>query len=169
MSATDSDNSIDWLASDYEDNESEQEFDSSGKCSQTGAPPPPPGQPHLEATDGSRQVKDCESRWSDVEEASSRGSPPPSSCVEKWDGNSGLCKRQQREKPPPQHALKRPHSSVEEEEEEECRERQLLSNQSEKNQIFSRKVSVAHLGSHGGVGRKYTARIATLVAFCTTV
>lgn len=152
MSATDSDNSIDWLASDYEDNESEQEFDSNGKCSQTGAPLSPPGQPHLEATDGTRQVKDCESRWSEVEEASSRGSPP--SCVEKWDSNSGLCKRQQSEKPPPQQALKRPHSSVE----EECRERQLLSNESEKNQIFSRKVSVAsaHLVSHGG--RKYTAR-----------
>lgn len=147
MSATDSDNSIDWLASDYEDNESEQEFDSNGKCSQAGAPLSPPGhQPHLEATDGSRQVNDCESRWSEVEEASSRGSPP--SCVEEWDSHSGLCKRQQSEKPPPQQALKRPRSSVE----EERRERQLLSNESEKNQIFSHKVSAtsAHLVPHGG-------------------
>lgn len=139
MSATDSDNSIDWLASDYEDNESEQEFDSNGKCGQTGAPLSPPGRPHLEPTDGSRQVKDCGSHWSEVEEASSRG--PPLSCVEEWDSSSGLCKKQQSEKPPPQQALKRPCSSVEEE--EERRERQLLSNESEKNQLFSRKVSAA--------------------------
>lgn len=143
MSATDSDNSIDWLASDYEDNESEQEFDSNGKCSQAGAPLSPPGrQPHLKATDGGRQVNDCESRWSEEEEASSRGSPP--SCVEEWDSHSGLCKRQQSEKPPPQQALKRPRSSVE----EERRERQLLSNESEKNQIFSRKVR-SHVGPSG--------------------
>lgn len=146
MSATDSDNSIDWLASDYEDNESEQEFDSNGKCSQTGAPMSPPGRPHLDSTKGSRQMKDCESNWSEVEEASSRGSPP--ACVEKWDSNNGLYKRQQGEKPAPQQALKRPCSSME----EEHRERQLLSNASEKNQIFSRKVSalLTHLFCHRG-------------------
>lgn len=136
MSATDSDNSIDWLASDCEDNESEQEFDSNGKCSQTGAPLSPPGRPHLEPT-GSPRVKDRESHWGEAEKASSRSSPP--SCVEKWDTNSGLCKRQQSEKPPPQQALKRPCSSMG----EEHRERQLLSNASEKNQIFSRKVNAA--------------------------
>lgn len=134
MSATDSDNSIDWLASDYEDNESEQEFDSDGKCGQVGAPLSPPERPHLEPPDGSRQVKDCQSPWSQAEEASSRGSPP--SCVEEWDGDSGLCKRQQSEKPPPQQALKRPRSSVG----EERRERQLLPNESEKSQTFSHKV-----------------------------
>lgn len=165
MSATDSDNSIDWLASDYEDNESEREFDSTGKCSQTGAPLSPPGQPHLDPTDGSRQVKDCESHWSEVEEASSRGTPP--SRVEKWDSNSGLCKRQQSEKLPPQQALKRPSSSVE----GEHRERQLLSNESERNQIFSRKVSAASTRLVSQRGRKYTGRAchltrsATLVAF----
>lgn len=146
MSATDSDNSIDWLASDYEDNESEQEFDSNGKDSQSGAPPSPLGRSHLDPTDGNRRVKDCESAWSEAEEASSRGPPP--GCVEKWDSNNGLCKRQQGEKPAPQQALKRPCSSLE----EERRERQLLSNVSEKNQIFSRKVSpsLTHLFSHGG-------------------
>lgn len=152
MSATDSDNSIDWLASDYEDNESEQEFDSNGKCSQKGAPLSPPGRPHLEPTDGSRQVKDCENQWSEVGKASSQGSTP--SCVEKWDSNSGLCRRQQSEKPPPQQALKRPCSSVG----EERRERQLLSNESEKNQIFSRKVSAASAHLVSNRGRKYTAR-----------
>lgn len=169
MSATDSDNSIDWLASDYEDNESEQELDSSARRSQTGAPLPPGGQPHPEPTDGSRQVKDCERPWSQVEEASSRGSPP--SCVEKRDSNSGLRKRQQSEKPPPQQALKRACSSVE----EERRERPLRSDEPEKNRMFSRKVSAAstHLVSRGG--RRLTARarqlppphlrIATLAAF----
>lgn len=147
MSATDSDNSIDWLASDYEDNESEQELDSKEKCSQAGASL----SPHLEPTDGSHQVKDCESHWSEVEEASSRGSPP--SCVRRWDSNGGLCKRQQSEKPPPQQALKRPCSSVEEEEEEERRERLLLSNESEKNQIFSRKVSDSWGFSQGQLER----------------
>ncbi|TWW75713.1 circadian-associated transcriptional repressor [Takifugu rubripes] len=134
MSATDSDNSIDWLASDYEDNESEQEFDSNGKCSQTGAPMSPRGRPHLDPTKGGCQVKDCESNWSEVEEASSLGSPP--GYVEKWDSNNELCKRQQGEKAPLQQALKRPRSSMEEEED---MERQLRSNVSEKNQLFSRK------------------------------
>lgn len=140
MSATDSDNSIDWLASDYEDDESEQVFDSNGKRSQTGAPPTPQGRPHLDPADGSRQVKDRESNWSSEEEedggGSSRGSPPGS--VEDWDSNSGLCRRQQGEaRPPPQPGLKRGCSSVE----EELRERQLLSNAPDKDQIFSRKVS----------------------------
>lgn len=147
MSATDSDNSIDWLASDYEDNESEQEFDSNGKCSQTGAPMSPRGRPHLDPTKGGCQVKDCESNWSEVEEASSLGSPP--GYVEKWDCNNELCKRQPGEKAPPQQALKRPCSSMEEEEDVE---QQLLSNVSEKNQLFSRKVSalLTHLFSPRG-------------------
>lgn len=134
MSATDSDNSIDWLASDYEDNESEQEFDSS---SQTEAPPSPGTPPHLGPSDNSCRVKDCDSNWSEVREASGRGSPP--GCTETWDSTIGLYKRQQGDKTNPQQALKRPRSSVE----EECKERQLLSNVSEKNRIFSRKVSTS--------------------------
>lgn len=135
MSATDSDNSIDWLASDYEDTENEQEFDSSNKRSQTEAPPSPAAQPHLGASDSSCQVKDCDSNWSEVREAAARGSPP--GCTETWDSRIGLYDRQQGEKSSPQQALKRPHSSTE----DVCNERQLHPSVSEKNRTFSRKVS----------------------------
>lgn len=135
MSATDSDNSIDWLGSDYEDNESEQEFDSCRKYSQAETPVSPTTQPHPVPSDGSCQVRDCDSNWSEVREASGRGSSP--GCTETWDNSDGLCKRQG-DKTTPQQALKRPCSSIEE---EERKERQLLSNASEKNQIFSQKVS----------------------------
>lgn len=137
MSATDSDNSIDWLASDYEDNESEQEFDSSRKRSQAEVPPSPSTPPHLGPSDNCCQVKNCDSNWSEVREASSRGSPP--GCTETWDNTVGLHKRQQGEKTNPQQALKRPRTSME----EESKERQLLSNVSEKNRTFSRKVSAS--------------------------
>ncbi|XP_068169383.1 uncharacterized protein [Antennarius striatus] len=139
MSATDSDNSIDWLASDYEDNESEQEFDSSRKHSQTEAPPSPSDTTRLGPPDGScrrgGEVKDCDNNW-EVREASGRGSPP--NCKEMWNGSIGLCKRQQGEKAngkTTQQALKRPHSSTE----GEPNDWQLLPNGSEKNQMFSRK------------------------------
>ncbi|XP_054633622.1 circadian-associated transcriptional repressor isoform X2 [Dunckerocampus dactyliophorus] len=73
MSATDSDNSIDWLASDTEDNNSEQEFER--KHSQTDA-------------------LSTDSRWSrEIQEASTRG--PPSSCMETWSRDAiELCKTQ---------------------------------------------------------------------------
>lgn len=140
MSATDSDNSIDWLASDNEDNDSEQESDFNGKHSQTDSAPP-----HLGPSDGSRrrssEVKEGDSNWSKVREASGRGFPPD--CMEAWVNSAiGLCKTQQGEKTNgknTQQALKRPHGSTEEE--EECKERQL--NVSEKNRIFSRKVSTS--------------------------
>lgn len=135
MSATDSDNSIDWLGSDYEDNESKQEFDSCRKCSQAEAPVSPATQPHTVPSDGSCQVRDCDGNWSEAREASCRGSSP--GCTEAWDNSDGLCKRQGG-KTTPQQALKRPCSSIGE---EEHKERQLLSNASEKNLIFSRKVS----------------------------
>lgn len=135
MSATDSDNSIDWLASDYEDNESEQEFDSSRKHSQTEASPSPRAlPPHLGPSDDSCRVKDCE-QWSEVREASGRRSPPGR--TETWVSAIGHCKRQHGDKTNPQQALKRPRSSAE----EERKERQLLSDMSEKGGVFSRKVS----------------------------
>lgn len=138
MSATDSDNSIDWLASDYEDNESEQESDSSRKHSQREARPattPPPA--HLGPADSGRRVKDCDGNWSEVREASGRGSPP--SCTVTWDTTVGLCKRQHGEKTNPQHALKRPRGSAE----EERRDQQHLSSPSESDRAFSRKVSAS--------------------------
>lgn len=134
MSATDSDNSIDWLASDYEDNESEQEFDSSRKHSQTEAPSPRAPPPHLGPSDDSCLAKDCED-WSEVREASGRRSPP--SRTETWVSAIGHYKRQHEDKTHPQQALKRPRSSAE----EERKERQLLSDTSEKGRVFSRKVS----------------------------
>lgn len=137
MSATDSDNSIDWLASDYEDNESEQEFDSSRKHSQTEAPPSHGTPAHLGASDDCCQVKSCDSNWSEVREASGRGSPP--GYTETWDNTIGLLKGQHGEKTNPLQALKRRRASLE----EESKEQQLLSNVSEKNRIFSRKVSAS--------------------------
>ncbi|KAM8751459.1 uncharacterized protein ciartb [Acanthopagrus schlegelii] len=142
MSATDSDNSIDWLASDYEDNESEQEFDCTRKHSQTEAPPSSGSPPHLGPSDSSchqsSEVKGGDGDWGEVRQASHQGSPP--GCTGTWDSTIGLCKRKQGEKTNgknTQHALKRPRSSVE----EECREWQLISNASEKNRLFSRKCT----------------------------
>ncbi|XP_044050294.1 circadian-associated transcriptional repressor [Siniperca chuatsi] len=140
MSATDSDNSIDWLASDNKDNESEQESDCTKKHSQTEAPQSPSTPPHLGPSDSNcrqcSEVKEGISNWSKVREASSRGSPP--SCTETWDSATGLCRTQQGEKTNgknTQQALKRPHSSTE----EGCEERQVITNVSEKNRIFSSK------------------------------
>ncbi|XP_068596028.1 circadian-associated transcriptional repressor [Brachionichthys hirsutus] len=141
MSATDSDNSIDWLASDCEDDESEQELDSSRKHSQTEAPPSPGNPPaRLRPTDdgGCRrgsEGKDRDNSW-EVREASGRGSPPNGKEI--WDSTVGLYKRQQAEREKgktTQQTLKRKSSSAE----EERNGRQLLPNGSEKNQIFSRK------------------------------
>ncbi|CAN9499331.1 unnamed protein product [Ophioblennius macclurei] len=138
MSATDSDNSIDWLASDNE--ESEQEFDCSSKRGKAEASPSSPSAPpHLGLSDSRRgdELKDAgdgdNDDWTDV---SSQGSP---GCTETWDRGSatGLCKPQQGggklNGKNTQQALKRPRSS----EEEECRERQL--NASERDRLFSRK------------------------------
>ncbi|XP_070764015.1 circadian-associated transcriptional repressor [Enoplosus armatus] len=140
MSATDSDNSIDWLASDNEDNESEQESDCTRKHSQTEGPASPITPPHLGPSDSScrrsSEVKEGVSNWSEVREASGRGSPP--GCTETWDSAIGLCRTQQGEKTNgknTQQALKRPHTSTE----EKCKERQLFSSVSEKNRIFSSK------------------------------
>ncbi|KAI3371295.1 hypothetical protein L3Q82_023912 [Scortum barcoo] len=138
MSATDSDNSIDWLASDNEDNESEQESNCTRKHSQTEAPPSPSSPPHLSDSSHRRssEVKEGGGNWSEVREASGRGSPP--GCTDTWDSAIGLCRAQQGDKTNgknTQQALKRPHSSTE----EERKEWQLISNVSEKNQVFSSK------------------------------
>ncbi|KAM3609818.1 uncharacterized protein V6R79_020704 [Siganus canaliculatus] len=144
MSATDSDNSIDWLASDYEDNESEQEFDCTGK----ETPSSPSTLPHLGPSDNScrrsSEVKEGDGNCGEVREASGQGSP--SGCRETLGSTNGLCKRQQGDKTNgrnTQQALKRPYSSMEDEEEEEgeeqCKERQFVSNMAEKNRIISRK------------------------------
>ncbi|KAM9815767.1 circadian-associated transcriptional repressor [Syngnathus typhle] len=69
MSATDSDNSIDWLASDTEDSTSEQES---------------------ERTRDQSASPSTDSRWS--QEASTRGRP--SSCIETWRNATELCKTQ---------------------------------------------------------------------------
>lgn len=141
MSATDSDNSIDWLASDNEDNENEQEPDCTRKHSQTEAPLSPCAVSHLGPTDSScrwsSDLKAGDGNWSEVREVSSRGSP---GCMEKWDRDTatGLCKTQQGERMNgnnTQQALKRPRGSTE----EESKERQLISNVSEKERIFSSK------------------------------
>lgn len=143
MSATDSDNSIDWLASDNEDNESKREPDCSRKHSETEAPPSHSVPPHLGPSDSSccrnSEVNEGDSNLSKVREASSQGSPP--SCKETWDRDSpnGLYKTQQGEKTNrknTQQAMKRLHSSTE----EECKERQLIFNMSEKDRFFSSKV-----------------------------
>ncbi|XP_072241999.1 uncharacterized protein [Leuresthes tenuis] len=141
MSATDSDNSIDWLASDNEENESEQEFDHDTKHGHTEASSSPSAPPHLGLSDNScrrsDELKEGNSNWSEVREVSGRGSP---GCMEKWDRGTttGLCKTQQGEKlndKNTQQPLKRPHSSAG----EQCKERQLVSNASEKDRIFSSK------------------------------
>ncbi|XP_051918201.1 circadian-associated transcriptional repressor [Hippocampus zosterae] len=85
MSATDSDNSIDWLASDTDDSTSEQES---------------------ERTLNQSDAASTDSRWS--HEVSTRG--PPTCRTETWGRNSiELCKTQQGEK------MKRRHSFTEEE------------------------------------------------------
>uniref|UniRef100_A0A3Q1ENS6 Circadian-associated transcriptional repressor-like n=1 Tax=Acanthochromis polyacanthus TaxID=80966 RepID=A0A3Q1ENS6_9TELE len=141
MSATDSDNSIDWLASDNEENESEQESDCTREHSQTDSSPSPSAPPHLGPSDSSccrsSELKEGDGNWSEVREVSSRGSPD---CVEKWDRGTatGLCKIQHGERMngrSAQQALKRTHSSTE----GERKERQLISNASERDRIFSRK------------------------------
>lgn len=145
MSATDSDNSIDWLASDNEDNENEQEPDCTRKHSQTEAPLSPCAASHPGPTDSScrwsSDLKEGDGNWSGVREVSSRGSP---GCMEKWDRDTatGLCKTQQGERMNgnnTQQALKRPRGSTE----DECKERQLIANMSEKERIFSSKVSAS--------------------------
>ena len=143
MSATDSDNSIDWLASDNEENESDQESDRKANPSQTEASPSSSNPGQLRLSEGgcrrSGELKEGDGKKSEVREVSRRGSP---GCVEKWDRGAatGLCKKQQGEKANgrnSQQPLKRPHSSTE----EQCKERQLISNASEKGRIFSSKVS----------------------------
>ncbi|KAF3688798.1 Circadian-associated transcriptional repressor ChIP-derived repressor of network oscillator [Channa argus] len=142
MSATDSDNSIDWLASDTEDNESKWEPDCFKKQSQTEVPPSPNTPPHLGPSDSSccqkSEVKEGDSNWSEVRVASSRGSPP--SCTETWDRDSTieLCQTEQGKKENgknTQLARKRHRSSTE----EESKERQLISNMSEEDRFFSSK------------------------------
>ncbi|AWP08421.1 putative circadian-associated transcriptional repressor-like [Scophthalmus maximus] len=138
MSATDSDNSIDWLASDTEDNESERESDCSGEHSQTGAPTSPSGPPHLGPSDcschRSSEVKEGDGNWREVREASGRGYPPGS--TETYVSAFGLCKAQQGSGRNTQQAMKRTHSSTEQ---EERKERQLICNTPEKDRIFSSK------------------------------
>ncbi|XP_028307247.1 circadian-associated transcriptional repressor [Gouania willdenowi] len=133
MSTTDSDNSIDWLASDNEENESEVESDC---IRQTETPPSPTSSPpHLSPSDGGSELRGARGNWSTICEVSSQGSPDR---MDKWSRGTatGLCKTQQGEKmhgKSPQQALKRPHNSTG----DECRERQLSS--SEKDRLFSRK------------------------------
>ncbi|KAM9377951.1 uncharacterized protein ciartb [Pholidichthys leucotaenia] len=141
MSATDSDNSIDWLASDNEENETEQESDCIGKQSQTKASPSPGDPSHLGPTDSScrwsSEVKEGDGNWGEARGVSCRESPRH---MEKWDRGSaaGLCKSQRGEKmngTNTHQAMKRPPSSVG----EECKERQLISNVSERDRNFRSK------------------------------
>lgn len=140
MSATDSDNSIDWLASDNEDNESEYGPDCTRKQSQTEAPLSPSAPPHLGPSESichrNIEVKEGNSNWSEVRETSGQESSPNS--TETWAGVTKLCKMQQGENmngKNTQQALKRPHSSTD----MEHKERQIISNVSEKDRIFSSK------------------------------
>ncbi|XP_075994750.1 uncharacterized protein ciartb [Genypterus blacodes] len=142
MSGTDSDNSSDWLASDSEDNERETEPDCMRKGRQAEAPPSPGTPKHLEASDSScrrsSEVKEGDSTWSDVREASSRGAP--AGCTQTWDRHTiGLCQTQQQQNKMNDRntlqALKRPRGSKE----EEHKERKLVPNASEKDQAFTSK------------------------------
>ncbi|XP_024138103.1 circadian-associated transcriptional repressor [Oryzias melastigma] len=112
MSATDSDNSIDWLASDNEESDS-------GVTEKTDLGPP-------DSSCGSGTLKEGDSMRKEVREVSSWGSP---GCTERRDRASatGLCRKQQGGKAKGEKALKRPHSSAEE---------QLFS---QKDRIFSEK------------------------------
>ncbi|KAG7521862.1 circadian-associated transcriptional repressor-like [Solea senegalensis] len=135
MSATDSDNSIDWLASDNEDSESERETDPCTRThSQTEAPPTPRALPHLGPTDC--DVKKGDRKWREVREPCSAGSPPGR--METYDGAIGLCKThgEKTNGRNTQQALKRPHSFTEE---EERKAQQLNSNMTEKDQFFTSK------------------------------
>uniref|UniRef100_A0A1A8MVQ1 Chromosome 1 open reading frame 51 n=1 Tax=Nothobranchius pienaari TaxID=704102 RepID=A0A1A8MVQ1_9TELE len=116
MSATDSDNSIDWLASDNEENDSKQEPDCASKRGQAEASPSPSSPPRPDPSDSS-ELREGDGSWSQVSSpASDRGAAV------------GLCKAQRGQKA---NSKKRPHSSTE--------ERQLFPNKTEKDQIFSRK------------------------------
>ncbi|KAF7663230.1 hypothetical protein LDENG_00216080 [Lucifuga dentata] len=142
MSVTDSDNSSDWLASDSEDNEREKVTDCMRKGRKTEEPPSPSASTHLNPSDNSccrsSEVKEGDSTWSEMREASSRGSPP--GYTETWDRDTtGFCQTQQQQNKMnsknTQQTLKRPHSSKEEEQ----KEQQLLSNISEKDRVFTSK------------------------------
>ncbi|MEQ2164208.1 hypothetical protein GOODEAATRI_004270 [Goodea atripinnis] len=124
MSATDSDNSIDWLASDTEENESEQEPDCTAKHAQR----------ELSPSESSSELK--EGSWCEV--SGSRGSPSYATRSERDSGN-GLCKSQHGEKANGKNTqlTKRPHSSTG----EQCKERQLISTALEKDQVFINKGS----------------------------
>lgn len=152
MSATDSDNSIDWLASDNEDNEeSEQEADCIRNPSQTQPPrsPSPSVRPHLEPSDDgcrrSAEVKEGDSKRRKIAENCGWGSSP-----ETFDSHIELCKAKQAEKThdkDTRRALKRAHSFVEsreeeeeEEESEDCKDKNLNSNMSDKDRFFTSKV-----------------------------
>ncbi|XP_061577788.1 circadian-associated transcriptional repressor [Cololabis saira] len=141
MSATDSDNSIDWLASDNEENESEQESDRAAKQSQTEASPSSSTPAQLRPSAGgcrhSAALREGEGNASEVTEVSRRGSPAYMGKRDRATA-TGLCKKQQGDRANgknTQQPLKRPHRSSE----EQCRERQLISNTSEKDRIFSSK------------------------------
>uniref|UniRef100_A0A3P9IHE2 Circadian associated repressor of transcription a n=1 Tax=Oryzias latipes TaxID=8090 RepID=A0A3P9IHE2_ORYLA len=118
MSATDSDNSIDWLASDNEESDS-------GVTEKRDLGPP-------DSSCSSSMLREGDSMRKEVREVSSWGSP---SCTERRDRASatGLCRKQQGCKAEAEKALKRPHSSSE----EQRREQQLFC--SEKDRIFSEK------------------------------
>ncbi|XP_037538847.1 circadian-associated transcriptional repressor [Nematolebias whitei] len=130
MSATDSDNSIDWLASDNEENDSEQEPDCALKDAHAEAAPSPSFPPYPGPSNCSRP-NEGSSKWSEV---CSRGS---SCCVEKIESNAaiGLYKTQLGEKVTGKSTqpVKRPHSSTE----EQSKGRQLIL--SEKDHIFRSK------------------------------
>lgn len=135
MSATDSDNSIDWLASDNEDYDSEQESDCSRKHSHTEPPSSPDAPPtHLGPSDGccrqSREVREGERNRSEGRDASSRAAP--SSCGVTL-GRDDLCKTGGQMTG--RNTLKR-HCSLTDGEQEE---RQLMSSMTEKDLLFTRK------------------------------
>ncbi|XP_034032338.1 circadian-associated transcriptional repressor [Thalassophryne amazonica] len=131
MSATDSDASIDWLASDNDDIESEQEPDCTRERSQIANLPSPSAPPHLSPSDSCCHRNGATTEGDDSRSTvSSRGSP--SGCAETWHG---LCQMKEDKKTNgknAQEALKRQHSCDEE-------KRQLTSNVSEREHILTSK------------------------------
>ncbi|XP_038124777.1 circadian-associated transcriptional repressor [Cyprinodon tularosa] len=121
MSATDSDNSIDWLASDTE-NESEPELDCTAKHVQKEASPP-------ERSGELREDNCCEVTGS--------RSSPRSAVSSDRDSDNGLYKSQYGEKVncTNAQAAKRRHSPSG----EQCKDRQPVSNMLEKDQVFIKK------------------------------
>ncbi|KAM6960613.1 uncharacterized protein ciartb [Aplochiton taeniatus] len=143
MSASDSDNSIDWLASDDEDKASEPEPDCAKQRNPpTWSPPPSPGSDTHPGRPGSGRCGSTEDpreggdHWRGGGERSAHASP--SSCTgTSWESDaSELCQtaHSQRSKGT-KTSEKRPHSPVT----AQHKERQLTSSQSEQDRLYTNK------------------------------